>query len=174
MRPRRCTIDSSCVIALDHLDLMPQLSFLFSVVLVPKAVRREIFNWPGTEDRVEELFRAYALLQRCDNYEQGTVDFLLAERGREQGKDRGEVEAVVQAAQFGAVVIIDDRWGGKLAASYGLEFHGTFWVLRRFHELELLSSTRCREAFASLKERGMHLPWEIVNAFLLEIGQPPF
>ena len=31
----RCTIDSSCVIALDHLDLVPQLTFLFSVVLVP-------------------------------------------------------------------------------------------------------------------------------------------
>jgi hypothetical protein len=63
MRARRCTIDSSCVIVLDHLDLMPQLSLLFSIVLVPKAVRDDAF------------------LQRCDGYEKGTVDFLSSGGG---------------------------------------------------------------------------------------------
>ena len=35
MRGRRCTIDSSCIVALDHADLVPLLSFLFTSVLVP-------------------------------------------------------------------------------------------------------------------------------------------
>ena len=158
MRPRRCTIHSSCVIALDHLNLVPQLSLLFSIVLVPKAVREDLFKRRATKDRMQGLFDSYAFFQRCDGYEQGTVDFLLAERTRQGMQDRGEVEAVVQASQFGAVVIVDDPWGRELASSDDLEFHGTLWVLQRFHELNLLSSAALRDCFVSLRLRGTRLP----------------
>jgi len=80
MRVPRCTIDSSCVIALDHLDLLPQLSLLFSRVLVPKAVREELLKRRATKDRLRSFFNEYAFLERCDDYEKGTVDFLLAEK----------------------------------------------------------------------------------------------
>jgi len=104
MHVRRCTIDSSCIIALDHLNLAPQLSFLFPIVLVPKAVRAGLFKRRATKDRLQALFEDFSFLQRCDGYEQGTVSFLLAERLREGAQDRGEVEAVVQASQFGAAL----------------------------------------------------------------------
>ncbi len=171
MRAHRCTIDSSCVIALDHLDLVPQLSLLFSIILVPKAVREDLFKRRETKDRLQALFEAYAFLQRCDGYEQGTVDFLLAERSRQGSYDRGEVEAVVQASQFGATVIVDDPWGRELASRNDLEHHGTFWVLQRFHDLELLSSSEIRDCFHSLRDRGIRLPWDAVNALLARIGQ---
>ena len=131
MRARRCTIDASCVIALDHLKLAPQLSLLFSEVLVPKAVRKDLFKRRGTKNRLQSLFEDYALFQRCNDYDQGAVDFLLAERARKGTKDRGEAEAVVQASQLGAVVIVDDRWGRRLAAGFDLETHGTLWVFGR-------------------------------------------
>jgi len=161
------------VIALDHLNLVPQLSLLFSTVLVPKAVREDLFKRRATKDRLHGLFADFAFFQRCDGYEQGTVDFLLAERVREGAQDRGEVEAVVQASQFGAAVIVDDPWGRKLAARDDLEFHGTVWVLQRFYELGLLTPTALRSSFESLRQRGTRLPWETVNAFLKEIGQEP-
>src|SRR5438477_5923934 len=116
MRERRCTIDSSCIIALDHLELVPNLTLLFSVILVPKAVRADLFKRRSTKDRLRGFFDSYAYFQRCDDYDRGTVEFLLAERKRQGSKDRGEVEAVVQAAQVGAVVIVDDPWGRELAA----------------------------------------------------------
>jgi predicted nucleic acid-binding protein len=173
MRARRCTIDSSCVVALDHLDLVPELSLLFSKVRVPRAVRKELYKRRNTKDRVRWLFKEYAFFQRCNDYDQGTVDFLLAERSREGAEDRGEAEAVVQASQVGAVVIVDDRWGEKLATLSDLETHGTFWVLQQFHELEFLSSTALRDCFESLRELGIHLPWKIVNGLLSQVGQPP-
>jgi predicted nucleic acid-binding protein len=173
MRALRCTIDSSCVIALDHLDLVPQLSFLFSVVLVPRAVREEVFKDEATEERLQVIFGSYAFFKPCDSYEQGTVDFLLAEHDRRGAEDRGEVEAVVQASQVGATVIVDDAWGRKLAKRYDLEFHGTFWVLERFHELKLLSAGALRDSFVSLQHRGMRLPWQAVNDLLVRIGQRP-
>jgi predicted nucleic acid-binding protein len=139
MMPSRGTIDSSCVVALDYLDLVPKLSFLFSIVLVPKAVRRELFKRRSAKERLRSLFDTYAFFQRCDDYDKGAVDFLLAERARLGAEDRGEVEAVVQASKVGATVIVDDAWGRALAARDDLEFHGTLWVLERFHELELVS-----------------------------------
>ena len=51
--------------------------------------------------------------------------------------NRGEAEAVVQATGIGAMVLVDDRWGRKLAQQYSLEFHGTLWLLERLHELGL-------------------------------------
>ncbi len=173
MRLPRCTIDSSCVIALEHVGKLPLLSFLFSQVLVPKAVRHELFRVRATKDRVKSLFELYAFFERCDNYETGTVEFLLAERKRLGAQDRGEVEAVVQAAQVGAQVIVDDSWGRVLAERDRLDVHGTFWVLTRFHELQLLSSATLRGDFASLKERGFRLPWKDVNETLTRIGEEP-
>jgi predicted nucleic acid-binding protein len=172
MRARRCTIDSSCVIALDHLDMVPQLSFLFSIVLVPKAVRQEVFKRKAAKTRLQSLFATYAFFQPCDGYEQGTLDFLMAERTRQGTKDRGEIESVVQASQFGATVIVDDPWGRKLAAQYDLEFHGALWVLQRLNELDLLA-TSLRDCFASLRLRRIRLPWREVNALLSRVGQQP-
>jgi len=172
MRARSCTIDSSCINALDHLDLVPQLSVLFSPVLVPKAVRKELFRRRVTKDRLQFIFSTYGFFQRCDGYDQGTVDFLLAERHRLGVKDRGEVEAVVQASQLGAAVIVDDLWGRDLAALADLDFHGTVWVLHRFYQLRLLSST-LGDCFAVLRDRGMRLPWETVNELLVSVGEEP-
>jgi|HubBroStandDraft_4_1064222.scaffolds.fasta_scaffold415896_2 predicted nucleic acid-binding protein len=172
MRSRRCTIDSSCIIALDHLQLVPQLSVLFSPVLVPKAVRKELFKRRATKDRLQFIFSTYGFFQRCDGYDQGTVDFLLAERARLGVKDRGEVEAVVQASQLGAAVIIDDPWGRDLATRADLDFHGTVWVLQQLYQLGLLSPT-LGNCFALLRDRGVRLPWETVNELLVSIGEEP-
>jgi len=173
MRVRRCTIDSSCVIALDHLDLVPRVSLLFSIVLVPKAVREDLFKRRATKDRLQFIFDAYAFLQRCDGYDQGAVDYLLVERVRRGAQDRGEVEAVVQASQVGATVIVDDPWGRELAGRYDLEFHGTVWVLRRLQEIGLISPARLRDCFSSLRARGTRLPWTRVNELPIQIGEEP-
>jgi predicted nucleic acid-binding protein len=173
MRTRRCTIDSSCVIALDHLKLLPSLSWLFSQVLVPKAVRDELSKRRATKDRLHSLFDQYALFRRCDDYEKGAVAFLLAERSLQGVQDRGEVEAVVQASQFGATVIIDDTWGRKLAARNDLNCHGTLWILDRFHELGLMSSSTLRSNLLTLRKRGIRLPAKNVNALLTKVGEEP-
>jgi predicted nucleic acid-binding protein len=104
-------IDASCVIALDALNLLPQLTFLFAHLHVPKAVRRELHRRRSTKDRMRALLREYAVIQRCNDYDQGAVDVLLVERRADGTSDLGEVEAVVQAAKLGAVVVVDDPWG---------------------------------------------------------------
>ena len=173
MAGSRCTIDSSCIVALQHLNLLPKLSLLFSEILVPKAVRQELSKRRGSKDHLKFLFREYAFFQRCDEYDKGAVDFLLAERQRIGSADRGEVEAAVQASQVGATVIVDDKWGRKLAASFDLEVHGTLWLLQRFQELELITTTDLRRHFLALRGIGLRLPWGRVNTLLDKLGEEP-
>ncbi len=73
MQPPRCTMDTSCVIALDHLDLLPRLSLLFSQILLPKAVRNELFKQRVTKDRLRSLLRKYGFVVRCDDYDPAAV-----------------------------------------------------------------------------------------------------
>jgi predicted nucleic acid-binding protein len=173
MRLPACTIDASNVIALDHLNLLPQLSFLFSRVLLPRAVQRELFRRRATRDRLKAILDSYAFVERCDDYDKGAVDILLIEREAQGMEDRGEAEAVVQASEVGAMVVVDDPWGRELAERFGRDFHGTFWVLRRFYGLGLFSPAVCRAHFAELFRRGIRMPRALVNEFLVEIGEAP-
>lgn len=170
MRQPVCVIDSSCVIAIDHLELFPQLTFLFSEVLLPKAVRRDLFKRRVSKDRVRGFFSSFAFIRRCDRYDQTAVDVLLADR--RANRDRGEAEAVVQASERGAAVIVDDRWGRQLAQNFSLEYHGTIWVLGRFHELGLLTASDLRAHLVALRLRGIRLPPKEVNNLLTKVGEP--
>lgn len=173
MRGLRCAIDSSCVIALDHAGLVPLLSILFTTVLVPKGVRKELFKRRLTKRRVQAIFEDYAFFERCDSYDQGAVDILLLERNRRGLQDRGEVETVVQASQFGAAVIIDDRWGRHLAERYALDCHGTLWVLTQLYEMRLLPSARLRHSLRIMRDRRIRLPWDAANELLTRAGEEP-
>ena len=125
------------------------------------------------KDRVRAIFRDYTFFEACDDYDKAVADVLLIDRGKLGVRDRGEVEAVVQAAQVGAMVIVDDRWGRELAALHGRDFHGTLRVLRRLLELEHASPAVTRDRLVELFRRGIRLPLREVNAFLAEIGEPP-
>ena len=158
MRRRSCTIDTSCLVALDALCLVPQLSLLFDVVLVPKAVRREFEKRRAARDQLRRLLNDFAFIRRCNDYDQSAVDIHLIERARQNTRDRGEAEAVVQAAQVGATVIVDDAWGRALAEKSALEVHGTFWLLQQFHNLGLLSGASVRDSFLTLRMTHRRLP----------------
>jgi len=158
---------------LDHLDLLPQLSFLFSRVLLPRAVRNELNRRRATKDRLRSVLDSYAFVERCDDYDKGSVDILLVEGATQGVEDRGETEAVVQAAEVGAVVVVDDPWSRKLAEKYGLELQGTFWVLQRLFKLGLFPADVCRTHFVELFRSGIRMPMALVNDFLVEIGEAP-
>jgi predicted nucleic acid-binding protein len=165
-------VDASCVIALDTVNLMPELTWLFGRLLIPKAVRTELYRRRITKDRIKALQREYAgFLVSCDDYDQTAVDVLLTGRIPPRTKDRGETEAVVQAAVVGAMVIVDDPWGRKLAEQYSLEYHGTIWVLERLQALGLLTSGRLRMHLQHLKARRIRFPVSAANALLQRLGE---
>lgn len=175
-------IDSSCAIALDALDLLPQLTYLFHRLLIPSAVEEELYRRRRNRDRIKVLLRKYAFIEKCIGYDQTAVDLLLIERrrkgSRDRGgavlqnkKDRGEAEAVIQATEDGAMVVVDETWGRKLAERHRLDYHGIIWVLGRRSELDLLSPVIVREHFLKLKELGIRFPLQAANGLLARLGE---
>lgn len=69
--------------------------------------------------------------------------------------------------------MIDDRWGRDLAARFDLDCHGTLWVLEQLHNLRLMSSSKVRESVRSMRDRGIRLPWKVVDEMLVGIGEEP-
>jgi predicted nucleic acid-binding protein len=174
MQKRPAVIDTSCVIALDGLDAVPRLAFLFSRLWVPKAVRGELCRRRRMKDRLKAYFDAYAFVQPCDKYDQGAVDVLLTERVRRGGKkDRGEAEAVVQAATLAAMAVIDEPWGRRLAKRYSLECHGTIWILEQLHALGLKAAHEIRGDLQNLRTRHIRFPLRAANDLLIRIGEQP-
>lgn len=163
-------IDTSCVIALDRLNLLPQLTLLFAQLLIPKAVRAELFRRRLTKDRIRALLREYAFMRLCYEYDQGAVDVLLTERTTLGQRHRGETEAVVQASAVGAAIILDDRSGRELAARYSLECHGTVWILDRLQALGLLTAHQVRQHFSELKQLRIRFGAQAANQLLRRLG----
>jgi predicted nucleic acid-binding protein len=164
-------IDASCVIALDAISVFPLLAFVFSRVLIPKAVRVELFRRRRTKDRIKFAIRSYQFVQPCDDYDPAVADVFLAERTISGKKDRGEAEAVAQAATLGPVAIIDDRWGRKLASLNSLECHGTIWILERLYELRLTTDAGLRRDFLVPLKQRIRIPIRTANELLQRIGQ---
>ncbi len=165
-------IDASCVIALDAVNLLPKLAWLFGRLLIPKAVRTELYRRRITKDRLRVLQREYSsFVISCDDYDQGAVDVLLTGRTPLGKKDRGETETVVQAAAAGATVIVDDPFGRRLAKQYSLEYHGTIWVLERLQLLGLLTPGELRRHLEELKYRRIRFPKKAADELLQRLGE---
>jgi hypothetical protein len=133
---------------------------------------------------VRRFLSSSGFVQKCDRYEQTTIDLLLIEKTFQDGgpdpavpfeliDDRGEAETVVQATERGAVVIIDDRWGRSLAKRFDLECHGTLWVIEQFFGLGLFTGSQLRKHCVKLFDRGVRLPLSAVNDMLGRAQEPP-
>ena len=166
MRRPECTIDASCLIALDHLDLIPKLALLFARVWIPKAVRDEVSKRKATKNALRSALRNNAFLQRCDQYDKTSVEILATGVNR----DRGEAETVQQASQIGAAALIDERKGRRLAEANSVTVHGVLWVLQSLYEQQLTTTTDTVLAIQSLRRRGYRLPKSAVEALLQRAG----
>ncbi|SPE36772.1 hypothetical protein SBA6_60079 [Candidatus Sulfopaludibacter sp. SbA6] len=54
-----------------------------------------------------------------------------------------------------------------------MQLSRNFLFLRRFFELGLITSSVPRNHFVELRRRGIRLPWDAVNEFLVSIGESP-
>jgi predicted nucleic acid-binding protein len=166
------TIDSTCLIALESLDLLPKLSVLFDRVWIPKAVREETAKRHRRKQRITAIINRYAFYERCEVADQVRVELLLTGgvRSSQPKRHRGEAEAVIQATERGATtVLVDDPDGRGWAHSHRLECHGTIWVLRELRRIGVIPALE--PMFRRLKRAGHRLPKPEINAVLRDFGE---
>ena len=159
------TIDTSVLVSLQAADLIGAVSVLFDHLLVPAKVRKELIDGGKRNSSALGALKRFAFLKHCDDYNPELVQVLLDTRQhRKEGRDEGEAEAVIQAAQKRAnMVLTDDALGREWAHRHSLECHGTVWICRELRRTGSLTELRPR--YLRMLGSGRRHPIEVINEY---------
>lgn len=116
--------DTGPLIALALVDLLSVLNELFSEIYVPEAVIQEAtadISRPGAL-AIAAALKSGSMISRSVIMERPYQDLIKL-------LDRGEAEALALASALGAVALIDERKGRKVAAQRGIQVTGTAAIL---------------------------------------------
>jgi predicted nucleic acid-binding protein len=168
------TIDTSVLVSLQVAGLLGKVTVLFERVLVPVKVREEL---EGSKERSRDALSAiyeFAIFESCDDYDPALVKWLLDSReAANRGRDQGEAEAVIQAAQRpeskACMVLVDDQLGREWAKTHSRECHGSIWLCRQLRVNGYL--TELRPYFVRMIEGGQRHPLNEMNNYLQEFGE---
>jgi predicted nucleic acid-binding protein len=157
-RGREATIDTGCLIALQHLDLFPQLSLLFERIHIPRRVREEFRKTFNSRKMLPRIVAELALYRYCNRVDEINLRLLLGERPSDDPRaNEGEAEAVLQAAEIGAeAVIVDDPHGRRWAKSRGIRCIGILGIIETLRMQEIVA--RVSPLLQELTRQGYRLP----------------
>jgi predicted nucleic acid-binding protein len=167
------TIDTSVLVSLQSAELLGAVSVLFDRLLVPAMVRKELEDGGDNNRAALGAINDFAIFEHCNDYDPGLVKTLLDTREfLREGRDQGEAEAVIQAAQRSAkMTLIDDPLGREWARTHSIDCHGTIWLCRQLRHTGYLSELRCY--FVRMIEHGRRQPLAGMNDFLQQFGESP-
>ncbi len=154
--------NSGPLIALGILGKLDFLKSLFSEVLVPDAVQKEIMEGGLKLAGLENFQRAKWIRIAAPKQKDELLTALL---------DEGEAGVIALAREFGIqLVLIDERKARKVARDvYSLQPIGTARILIEAKKKNLL--TEIASSLAELRREGYWIHEDIVHAALREAGE---
>jgi uncharacterized protein len=133
-------IDTSCLLFLDHLDLVPSLSIRYNKVYVPRYVFQEACRKQRKRYRLRRLIAQHGFLEIC-SVSSDTEVRLLSDTALKPATviHRGEAETIIQARERRAsTVLMDDRRGSLVAVRHTLAVRGTLGILKEFRQIRII------------------------------------
>lgn len=151
------TADTSFLIALQWLDLLPSLSQVHSVVWIAERVWREFAA--GATDAELDALMAIPVVQRASVANRTLVDVIAV------SADGGEAEAIALAVeQQVPLVLIDDYRGRKVAQRLGLKTRGVLGHLLLLKQAGMIGAVE--PYITTLQHKGFHLSAPLIEAVL--------
>lgn len=159
MKPTTVVVDTSPLIALAVMDLLPVLRLLFNTVLVPSAVVREC---------LDDLSKPMA-----DNIGGALTNKLLVEQPA-ANRDycellaeilgSGEAETITLAKEKNAIALIDEEAGRKAATRENIDVIGSLSILIRAKQENLIPAAT--PLLNRLVEHGYYLDNSLIQYVL--------
>ena len=159
MKPTVVVADTSPLIALAVMDLLPVLPKLFKKVLVPSSVVKECLG-DLTKPRAMDISNALANQLFI---EQSASDKLYCEL-LANVLDAGEAEAIALAKELNAVVMIDERAARNVAAREHIDCIGSLYVLIKAKQEQLIPAVA--PLLERLLDHGYHLSESLIQFVL--------
>jgi len=142
--PEPIVVDTSSLIALEKISLLPILCKIYKEVIIPESVIKEFGN----------------LSLPCLSIRKVEVDLIkLLTADLNLGK--GEAEVIALASQTGLKVVIDDLKARRVAENMGLKVTGTIGVLVKAERAGLIRSAY--DKVRELREKGFYVSEELLE-----------
>ncbi len=156
MKPALVVADTSPLIALATMGLLPVLRIIFKTILVPSAVVRECLN-DLSKPMVAEISKALAnqLLVEQSVTNRNYCELLA------QVLDPGEAETITLAKEKNAIALIDEGAARKVAGRENIDFVGSLYVLIRAKQENLVPAAT--PLLNRLLEHGYHLDESLIR-----------
>lgn len=142
--PDRIIVDTSVLIALEKLTLLPLLCKIYSEIILPEAVVKEFGELPLPCITIKKT--------------KSNIAKLLM---RDLNLGRGEAEVITLASETGMKLMIDDMKARRIAEDMGLKITGTIGFLVKSQKLGLIKSAY--EKAKELKDKGFHITNELLD-----------
>jgi uncharacterized protein len=157
--------NTSPLVAFSAIDRLDLLSRIFNEVLIPPAVRDELFP-------TQEWANARAAQQAISA---STWIFVVRPPDSLKFKQRrlgaGEAEAIGIALNKKLPVLLDDLRARKFAHSLGLQVVGSLGVLARNKEMKYIPAVK--PIVEAIRRVGIYYNDELIGHFLRELGELP-
>ncbi|NHN36501.1 DUF3368 domain-containing protein [Pseudomaricurvus alcaniphilus] len=157
--------DTGPLIALALLNLLPVLPKLFASVYVPDGVITE-----ATQDEKKPGARAIRQALESGLLLQKSVNLTPAFRDLIAILDLGEAEALALAKDLGAVALVDERRGRKVATKHGITVTGTAAVLVKAKKAGEIAAVK--PLLDKLTQAGYRLSPSLTSEILKICGEP--
>jgi predicted nucleic acid-binding protein len=142
--PEPIIVDTSSLIALERIDLLPILCKIYKEVVIPELVIKEFGNLSLPCLSIRKV-------------ESNLMKLLITDLNL----GKGEADVIALAIQTGLKVIIDDSKARKVAENMGLELTGTIGVLLKAERLGLIGSAY--DKVRELREKGFYVSEELLE-----------
>lgn len=136
-------VDTSVLIALERIELLPMLCKIHKEIILPEAVVKEFGN-------------INIICHSARKVESRLINVLM--RDLNLGKGESEVIALAYETKFKA--LIDDLKARKVAEDFGLSISGSIGVLLKAEKLGLIDSALKKTQ--KLKDKGFHVSNELL------------
>jgi predicted nucleic acid-binding protein len=158
-------VDNTLLTRLVNLDIAEFLPYLFKQILIPPEVKREAYKAPHKgKRRLRKIVGEMAgFFIDCYEANDFTKEYLKADL------DEGEAAAIAQAEVTGAIILIDELKGFKIAKNMQLGIIRTGKLLIMLKEAGAL--TEVQPYLQKLKKAGFRMDEEVLRQLLAEAGE---
>ena len=152
--------NSSPVIILAKQGMLNLLEKCFEKAIIPQSVYDEVIH---KGDTPEAIALNKAIEEKWISVRKAAVMPKLETKNISQG----EKEAISLAYKHNCLLIIDDDSSKKYASIFGVEAHGTFYVIYLACTKKLIGKTEAKQILESMIADGFYVSSEFYSRFII-------
>jgi len=166
--------DSTPLIWLSKIGKISLLEKLYKQVIIPPMVYTEVVTFglqQGYSDAivVKDSIKKGWIRVKAVNDNQTEHSQMILENAEEL--HHGEVQAIILAQAYNALLLMDESSGRAFAETWGLKVHGTIYVILQGLRKAFHTKEEAMTAIYSLVEKGFRVEPGIILHVLKEIQQ---